>query len=67
MLQSWCSIGKMNAFSFEMIDKVQLALDDCKDASAVIFTGNKKVLNSKNWRYLMHPVSPPPAPTRTPS
>jgi|EP00945_MAST-04E_sp_MAST-4E-sp1_P008170 enoyl-CoA hydratase len=38
--------GKMNAFSFEMIKEVHNALDTCKDAGAVVYTGNEKCLSA---------------------
>jgi len=38
--------GKMNAFSFEMISSIHDALDNCKDAGAVVITGNEKCLSA---------------------
>ena len=55
------SVGKMNAFSFEMIERVNKALDECQDAGAVVLTGNSKVAGAHIFvSFLSLPSLPQP-------
>ena len=38
--------GKMNAFSFDMISAIDSAMEDCRDAGAIIISGNEKCLSA---------------------
>lgn len=38
--------GKMNAFSFDMISAIDGAMEDCRDAGAVVISGNEKCLSA---------------------
>ena len=38
--------GKMNAFSFDMISAIDGAKEDCRDAGAIVISGNEKCLSA---------------------
>ena len=38
--------GKMNAFSFDMISAIDSAMEDCRDAGAIVISGNEKCLSA---------------------
>ena len=39
--------GKMNAFSFDMISAIDGAMEDCRDAGAIVISGNEKCLSGE--------------------